>query len=167
MNIYTLHPPIFGPVVQRIEQLPSKQWIQVRFLAGLLTMKPIHKFNGGLGATLCNSCSVIISTSLTEDLYCEKCKQKNLLIEIMEADEKDGLYKTNNMAQQTALNWFLDQLPERIQIALINTSMDVIKKAKEMEKEQIVKAAIYDPFLGDLPRKEGEHYYNETYGNKS
>lgn len=64
---------------------------------------------------------------------------------------------------QTALNWFLDQLPERIQIALINTSMDVIKKAKEMEKEQIVKAAIYDPFLGDLPRKEGEHYYNETY----
>lgn len=38
-------------------------------------MKPIHKFNGGRGATLCHSCSVIISTGLTDDLYCEKCKK--------------------------------------------------------------------------------------------
>ena len=30
-----------------------------------------------------------------------KEEQKKLLIETMEADEKDGLYKTNNMAQQT------------------------------------------------------------------
>ena len=66
---------------------------------------------------------------------------------------------------QTAINWFLDQLPERVRIALINTSIDVIKKAKEMEKEQIVKAATYDPFLGDLPRKEGEHYYEKTYAH--
>lgn len=36
-------------------------------------MKPIHKFNGGLGATLCHKCSVIITTGLTEDLYCEFC----------------------------------------------------------------------------------------------
>ena len=39
-------------------------------------MKPIHKFNGGRGATLCHKCSVIISEGLTEDLYCEKCEQK-------------------------------------------------------------------------------------------
>jgi len=30
----------------------------------------------------------------------DKEQQKKLLIEIMEADEKDGLYKTNNMEQQ-------------------------------------------------------------------
>jgi hypothetical protein len=40
--------------------------------------KPIHKFNGSLGATLCNKCSVIITTGLTDDLYCNKCKQETL-----------------------------------------------------------------------------------------
>jgi hypothetical protein len=46
-------------------------------------MKPIHKFNNSRGATLCNSCSVIISIGLTEDLYCERCKCKdcNTLLE--------------------------------------------------------------------------------------
>lgn len=40
-------------------------------------LKPIHKFNGGKGATLCHVCSVIISIGLTKDLYCEKHKPKN------------------------------------------------------------------------------------------
>ena len=35
-------------------------------------MKPIHKFNSGVGATLCNICRAIITEGLTEDLYCEK-----------------------------------------------------------------------------------------------
>jgi hypothetical protein len=39
-------------------------------------MEPIHKFNNGRGATLCHTCSVIITTGLTKDLYCEKCKPK-------------------------------------------------------------------------------------------
>jgi len=57
-------------------------------------MKPIHKFNGSLGATLCNQCSVIITTGLTDDLYCKECKdhRKKLLIEIMKEDEDLGLY---------------------------------------------------------------------------
>ncbi len=41
---------------------------------------------------------------------------------------------------QTALNWFLDQLPERIQIALINTCGDVVEQAREMDREQLEKA---------------------------
>lgn len=36
-------------------------------------MKPIHKLNGGLGATLCHTCTVIISTGLTQDLFCKPC----------------------------------------------------------------------------------------------
>ena len=36
-------------------------------------MKPIHKLNGGRGATLCHKCSVIISVGLTNDLHCDKC----------------------------------------------------------------------------------------------
>jgi len=41
-------------------------------------MKPIHKLNNGLGATLCHKCSVIISTGLTQDLYCDTCKPEGL-----------------------------------------------------------------------------------------
>lgn len=37
-----------------------------------MMVNPIHKFNGGIGATLCNKCRVIICDGLTEDLYCEK-----------------------------------------------------------------------------------------------
>jgi hypothetical protein len=35
-------------------------------------MKPIHKLNGGRGATLCHKCSKIISEGMTDDLYCEE-----------------------------------------------------------------------------------------------
>ena len=49
-------------------------------------MKPIHKLNGGLGATLCHNCTVIISTGLTKDLYCDTCKPKdkktNILVKL-------------------------------------------------------------------------------------
>lgn len=37
-------------------------------------IKPLHKFNNGQGATLCNNCHVIINTGLTDSLYCHKCK---------------------------------------------------------------------------------------------
>jgi hypothetical protein len=36
-----------------------------------MDLKPIHKFNGGIGATLCHKCNVIIHTGFTDDLYCE------------------------------------------------------------------------------------------------
>ena len=97
----------------------------------------------------------------------------------MEADEKDGLYR-----QQTALNWFLDHLPKRIQIALINTSVDVVKQAKQMEKEQMVKFAEFvsshpdknKNYKGEMLHAKSkydgaertvdllEQYYNKTYG---
>ena len=45
-------------------------------------MKPIHKFNNGRGAMLCNICRTIISTGpATKELYCEKCKPKQETIE--------------------------------------------------------------------------------------
>ena len=43
-------------------------------------MKPIHKLNNGRGATLCHTCTVIITTGLTKDLYCDKCKPKQKII---------------------------------------------------------------------------------------
>lgn len=41
-------------------------------------IKPIHKFNNGNGATLCKSCSVIIATTITQDLLCPECQEKAL-----------------------------------------------------------------------------------------
>ena len=60
------------------------------------------------------------------------------------------------MAQQTAVEWFYQRI-------LAEDIKSVFEQAKAMEKEQIIKAACYEPFLGDFPRKEGEHYYNKTY----
>jgi hypothetical protein len=39
----------------------------------LKNIKPIHKFNGGRGATLCHKCNKMITEGLSEDLYCEEC----------------------------------------------------------------------------------------------
>jgi hypothetical protein len=54
-------------------------------------MKPIHKFNNGVGATLCHKCSVIISLGRTDDLYCKDCR-KEMLQDMMKEDAALGLY---------------------------------------------------------------------------
>jgi len=54
----------------------------VYFKINLETLTPIHKFNNGRGATLCNSCRIIISEGMTEDVLCPKC--------IEEFKQKDG-----------------------------------------------------------------------------
>ncbi len=41
----------------------------------IITSEPIHKFNSGRGATLCNKCRVIITEALTKDLYCDECSR--------------------------------------------------------------------------------------------
>ena len=51
-------------------------------------MNPIHKFNNGRGAMLCNGCRTIISTGpKTEEVLCEKCKQKKYIIEIFKKEK--------------------------------------------------------------------------------
>lgn len=39
----------------------------------LKRLEPIHKFNGGIGATLCHNCRVIINTGFSDKLYCIDC----------------------------------------------------------------------------------------------
>ncbi len=56
-------------------------------------MEPIYKFNNGRGAMLCNGCRTIISTGpKTEELFCDKCKQIENIIDMMRSDEELGLY---------------------------------------------------------------------------
>ena len=57
------------------------------------------------------------------------------------------------MAQQTAIDWLI----QIISGPLITIPQDVIDKAKQMEKEQIMDA--YDKVSMSTP----EQYYNETY----
>jgi hypothetical protein len=63
------------------------------------------------------------------------------------------------MAQQTAVEYLIDN------IHLLHSTKwnEIVRNAKAIEKEQIINAACYEPFLGDFPRKEGEHYYNKIY----
>ena len=65
-------------------------------------MEPIHKFNNGRGAMICNGCSTIISTGpKTEELFCDKCKQKQAILDIMVFDEEILLYEENSPTIQT------------------------------------------------------------------
>ena len=40
---------------------------------------------------------------------------------------------------------------------------ELAKEAKNMERDNILKASIYDPFLGNLPEKEGKWYLKNTF----
>ena len=84
---------------------------------------------------------------------------------------------TNNK-QQTAVEWFLDQLIEHRIIIVDKTTYQVkyrheilLEQAKEMEKEQIIEAfekGIQSEFFHQTfsaPCKDGEQYFNQTYGN--
>ena len=60
----------------------------------------------------------------------------------------------------TAVEWFIEQLPIRI----VNMYHKEIEQAKQMEKEQIMKA-VYDSMGTNFDPNMGraELYYNETY----
>ena len=78
--------------------------------------------------------------------------------------------KFKDMAQQTAVEWLLEQLEgtdsKIARVIGLKKYNEIVRQAKAMEKEQIIDAACYDPFLGNLPKSEGEKYYNETYKTK-
>lgn len=136
-------------------------------------IEPKHKFNSGMGATLCHRCSVIITVGFTDDLYCDNCKnvkeqQKKLLVELMELDQKNGLYKN-----QTAVELLHQQSNELItqyidgkidKRELLTMHHNLLYPHKQMEKEQIIKAYHDDNF--PCSHYGAEQYYNETYGKE-
>jgi hypothetical protein len=62
--------------------------------------------------------------------------------------------------QQTAVEWLVEQLKDmEYDLRLIPNT---IEKAKEMEKEQIIKAYENTNSMAMY----GEQYYNETFNNK-
>lgn len=92
-----------------------------------------------------------------------KEEQKQNLIDMMQDDEKLGLYK-----QQTAVEWLEKQLD--IVDAYKIKVKTIIEYAKEMEKQQIIEAfwsGDNTDCLSEQNAKEfAEKYYNETYGKQ-
>ena len=72
------------------------------------------------------------------------------------------------MAQQTAVEWLVEQLIPKAMVTYDATTYNAVQQAKAMEKEQIKNAIICNQ-NGLLRRKtvlEAEQYYNETYGSQ-
>jgi hypothetical protein len=73
--------------------------------------------------------------------------------------------------KQTAVDWFLTEFQKQVWFEP-NSELDIwikdlIPKAKEMEKEQMIEARATAPLLASIDKddyiKEAEQYYNETY----
>lgn len=78
-------------------------------------------------------------------------------------------FKTNNMTQQTAVEWLKDRLKKTYdkegKLPLAYT-LHLVEQAKQMEKQQIIDAHIEgQPFATCISHK-AEQYYNETYKTK-
>jgi len=70
----------------------------------------------------------------------------------------------SNNKQQTAVEWLIDNLKGQLNIDEVTY---IIKKGKEMEKEQIIMAyhnGYSDAIQAEPKQYEPEQYYNETYG---
>ena len=97
-------------------------------------------------------------------------EQKRLLIEIMEADEKDGLYEptiSKMETTQTAVEWIVKELE-------LEGYPYIIKQAKQMERQQLANSwdKACDQYIyrdGNLVKiwKDFDEFYNETYGSNN
>ena len=68
------------------------------------------------------------------------------------------------MKQQTAVDWLFDQLTSTWYDT--NSCQDILKQAKEMEKEQIIKAhklGFYYKLSDLIVTENSEKYYNQIY----
>jgi predicted nucleotidyltransferase len=81
--------------------------------------------------------------------------------------------------QQTAVEWQFEQLFNSFEKfnngeytfdEYLKSNLEIREQAKEMEKEQIEEAFAngvddeYEWHINNVPRKNSETYYNETYG---
>jgi len=88
-----------------------------------------------------------------------KEKQRELIVQIMKADENSGLYDEPSR-KQTAVEWYFTEIWNAPKDKFVWHS--ILIKAKNMEKEQIEKAFE----TGDFENTKvytAEQYYKETY----
>jgi len=71
--------------------------------------------------------------------------------------------------KQTAVEWLAEQLVPKAMLTYDAITYNAIQQAKQMEKEQIIKAANHGckgMCMIDTSR-DGKEYYNETYGGNN
>jgi hypothetical protein len=107
----------------------------------------------------------------------DKEKQRELIVEIMKADENSGLYDQPSR-KNTAVDWLVEQLDEqvykvdyetrRINISISFEDMMTIKReAREMEEGQIAVAYSTGTLDGvNQNFTNGYSYYEKTYKSK-
>ncbi len=68
--------------------------------------------------------------------------------------------------KQTAVEWLVEEI-NKLTGLTIQMDEPIIEQAKEMEKEQIIKAYNTSFLLRDKPYSTAEKYYKETYESKT
>ena len=71
------------------------------------------------------------------------------------------------MAQQTAVDWLVNNLPQRFKNIMLITGDKIIEQAKQMEKEQISEAyrQSVEEDVWNNPLRTGDEYYDEKYNS--
>ena len=67
---------------------------------------------------------------------------------------------------QTAVNWLIDQISSKENQEKLTGRewLEVVERAKEVEKEQIIDA--WEDGKDSFSTRNAEQYYNETYGKE-
>jgi CRISPR/Cas system-associated protein Csx1 len=94
-----------------------------------------------------------------------KEKQRELIVEIMKADEKSGLYDEPS-GKKTPVELLFDALWTAPKDKFVWQS--ILKQAKEIEKQEIMIAFHSGDYTGyhDDDKEVSEYYYNKTYDNQ-
>ena len=96
----------------------------------------------------------------------DKEKQRELIVEIMKADENSGLYHQPTR-KQTAVDFALEQLEKLIPSGNQIIIGIILEKAKEMEEGQIAVAYSTGTLDGVTQNfTNGYSYYEKTYKSK-
>lgn len=67
------------------------------------------------------------------------------------------------MSKRTAVEWLIDEIDMQYPQIDIRWKQWMINQAKEMEKQQIIKAFNEGTFY-EMEKIDAEDYYNQTYG---
>ena len=65
---------------------------------------------------------------------------------------------------KSAIEWLIENIPQRFANAFKNECQDLILEAKQKEKEEIQDAWMDGNAYHASPVQKAEQYYNETYG---
>jgi hypothetical protein len=99
----------------------------------------------------------------------DKEKQRELLKEIIQADEKDGLYNdwdvtlNDGLNEEKMIQSSIEWLYDRFLFAGYAIPSEWKEQAKEMHKDEIIDAFRYGNNNEILGNKHPEEYYNDTF----